>query len=417
MRLAIITSGYLPSLDGVSISVHERLRRLSAWGHHVLVIAPSYEGAAQYFPNWRTHIGNILPHVRVEPVPSGSFAGVAWERNPRPAARKCIDTLLEDFRPDAIHVDEPERLAAGLLCCPGKAYARRHNIPVVAFYHTNFIDYAPDYMRGVPRSIVSLAQAAAARVIAAIYNGYDATLVPAESSRRKLEAFGVRNLRPGIYNGVDTTRFNPALRSTGYFQREWGLANLDDRRVLLFVGRLAPDKGWPLLIRALPRVSATLSNRVAVVIAGDGELREPVERALRGRVPHLHLLGRVGPDRMLGLMANATLHVTASEKENSPLTVIEAFASATPVVGPQAAGVGELVEDRVNGRLYPPGDERALEHVLLELAEDDAKLAILQRGALKTGRQRDWDVTTRNWFDAIQRCGFPSVNSKTVVCS
>jgi glycosyltransferase involved in cell wall biosynthesis len=401
MKLAIITSGYLPVVDGVTICTRERLKRLSEWGHEVLLIAPCYEGAAAYYPDWRDHTGNIFPGVHVASMPSAPLPGIDWERNPTRAAQPFIDRLLTEFRPDAIHVDEPERLAAGLLCRAGKAYAKRAKTPLVAFYHTNFVDYAPDYFPSFPVPVISLIQWVAARTIAAVYNGYDRTLVPSESSRRKVKRFGIRNARVGNFHGVDTKRFGPKLRVAHYFAREWALPRVDGRFVLLFVSRFTPDKGWACNTRMLPRLAEKLRDRLAVVVAGDGDMRVQVEKACEGRIPSAHFLGRVHPDRIPGLMANATLHVTASEKESFGLTVLEAFASGTPVVGPHAAGIGELVQDMINGRLYPQGDEQALERILLELAADPGGLEKLRTGALMSAQARDWDVTTQNWLDAI----------------
>ncbi|HUB78884.1 MAG TPA: glycosyltransferase [Bryobacteraceae bacterium] len=402
MRLAIITSGYLPVLDGVTICLRERLKRLSAWGHQVLLIAPDYRTAALHYPQWREHIGEILPNVRVASVPSSRFAGLDWERNPNTAARPVIDRLLAECKPDAIHVDEPERLAAGLFRRAGKAYARRAGIPLIAFYHTNFPDYAPDYIPGVLSPVVPLVQGLGSRVIAAIYNGYDQTLVPAENSYHRLRHSGFRNLRLGDFHGVDTTRFHPNLKRPGYFASEWGLGELDGRFVLLFLGRLTPDKGWALLAKVLPRISAALRDRLGIVIAGDGELREPLQESFARLVPQAHFLGRVHPDRVPALMANASLHVTASEKENFGLTVLEAFASGTPVVGPKAAGIGELVKDGANGCHFSPGDGRTLERLLLDLELDPARVARLGTAARASALGRDWDITIRNWLAAVE---------------
>lgn len=400
-RLAIITSGYLPVIDGVTISTRERLRQLSALGIETLLIAPDYEATADYYGDWQDHVGDILPGVHVAAVPSGPFAGIEWERNPVRAARAPIEALLDDFQPDAIHVDEPERLWSGLLCRAGARHARRHNIPLVAFYHTNFVDYAPDYIPGLPSMLIKLVQRIGSRIIAAVYNGYDATLVTSASSREKLTRMGVRNLRFDHFHGVDTQRFNPVLRKPGYFANNWNLPELDDRIVLLFVGRIAPDKGWIPLMQQIPRIAEVVGDRVAFLVAGDGDLYDDVANTLIGKVPHFHLLGRVHPDKIPGLMANATIHVTASEKENFGLTVLEAFASGTPVVGPRAAGIGDLVEHDVTGCLYSPEQADELTTTIINLVNDTERLERLSAGALSRGKALDWKQTIRVWLDAI----------------
>ncbi len=105
MRLAIITSGYFPVIDGVTVSLHERLRRLSAWGHEVLVVAPDYARAARFYPDWARHIGEIFPGITVRSVPSGPFAGLEWESNPTPGAARELEKYLSEFQPEILHIE------------------------------------------------------------------------------------------------------------------------------------------------------------------------------------------------------------------------------------------------------------------------------------------------------------------------
>jgi glycosyltransferase involved in cell wall biosynthesis len=100
-------------------------------------------------------------------------------------------------------------------------------------------------------------------------------------------------------------------------------------------------------------------------------------------------------------MANASLHVTASEKEMFGLTVLEAMATGTPVVGPAAAGVKDLVRDGENGHLYMPGDAAGLQRILIDLADDELARRRLGAGALAMARERTWDQGLREWFAAI----------------
>lgn len=134
MKIAIIASGFLPVVDGVTVSGFHRLQKLSDWGHQVKLFCPDYSALASVYPNWQDYIGPILPNVEVIPLTSSAFMGLDFERNVTWRARRHLQTALEAFQPDIVHVDEPERLSVGLWQIPGIQYAQRANIPCVGFF-------------------------------------------------------------------------------------------------------------------------------------------------------------------------------------------------------------------------------------------------------------------------------------------
>ena len=130
-----------------------------------------------------------------------------------------------------------------------------------------------------------------------------------------------------------------------------------DGDVLLFAGRLGPQKAVGVLLEALGRISD-----VTLVIAGDG----PERPALEGRVAELGLdarvrfLGSVPRETVLRLFRASDASVLPSAWENFPHTVVEALAVGCPVIATAVGGVPEVVRDGENGLLVPPGDAAAL---------------------------------------------------------
>jgi glycosyltransferase involved in cell wall biosynthesis len=90
-----------------------------------------------------------------------------------------------------------------------------------------------------------------------------------------------------------------------------------------------------------------------------------------------------GEDQIADLLAVADVLALPSLYEGMPLVVLEAMAAGVPVVGTRVCGTDEVVEDRVTGRLVPPGDPAALAGALLELLDDPA-------GARRCGRAGRW---------------------------
>lgn len=140
----------------------------------------------------------------------------------------------------------------------------------------------------------------------------------------------------------------------------------------LYVGRLTAEKGVGTLIRAWRR-----TRDIPLRIAGDGELRETLEREARG-LP-IEFLGRVASERVLDLMRDADMLVVPSEcYEGFPRVVVEAFATGTPIVATDLGGLRELVDERA-GLRFRSGDAEALAGAVMQLWETPALRANLRR--------------------------------------
>jgi glycosyltransferase involved in cell wall biosynthesis len=176
---------------------------------------------------------------------------------------------------------------------------------------------------------------------------------------------------------------------------------------LLFVGRLRLRKGVEVLLHALAALRARgIAARLA--IAGDGEHRAAVERALAdldlgGAV---ELLGRCDAARIARLLAGARALVVPSIYEGMPLVVLEAMAAGVPVVASSVSGIPEVVVDGETGWLVPPEDPAALAAALAVALEDPAEAA--RRGA--AGRRRVEEryrpeAVARVWEAALRATG------------
>ena len=339
MKIAIITSGFLPVVDGVTVADFNRMKKLSQWGHQVRVFCPDYSSLASVYPNWQDYTGEILPNIEVVNLPSDAFMGLDFERNVSWRARPYLMQSLEEFQPDILHVDEPERLSVGLLQTPGIQYAKQAGIPCVCFYRTNFIEYAEDYFDWPPAAITGL-QNVFKLLLRRVYNAYDQTFTTSPITQQKIIKLGIKNSRYAGLVGFDTDHFSPDLRRPDFFAQTHDLPQVDQQVKLVFVGRLTPDKGWGFTFKAMRELLSRIDrDRVALIVAGDGSMREEISEELGALTPHVHLLGRVEPTQIPILLANSDIHITTSEKEARGLTILEAFASGIPVLAPRAGGV------------------------------------------------------------------------------
>ncbi|MEJ5914125.1 glycosyltransferase [Pseudokineococcus sp. 1T1Z-3] len=153
---------------------------------------------------------------------------------------------------------------------------------------------------------------------------------------------------------------------------------------VLFVGRLVPEKGPGVLLDALGRLVAQgvdVQCRVAGAGPLAGSLSTAVARGpLAGRV---ELLGPVGQDDMPALHAWADVFCLPSFAEGVPVVLMEAMSSELPVVSTRIAGIPELVEDGVTGRLVTPGRADLLAEAIASLTEEP-----LRHKLGRAGRER-----------------------------
>ena len=400
MKIAIISSGFLPVVDGVTVSLYQRSRILSQLNHEVLILCPDYSAIESVYPNWRDYQGEVFPNVRVVNLPSEPFIGVEFERNLSGKANRQLQQELEAFEPDLVHVDEPDRLFLGLLKAPGVAYARSKGIPCIGFYHTNFIDYIEDFLP-LPSLVIRGLQGFSMLFIRPVFHAYDVILVSSPVAEQRLHDLGVRNVLCDRFLGVDLPAFQTQSRDPNFFQTKYGIDGLQNKVKLVFLGRLTPDKGWKFTLRAFAHwvkqpENAALVDQVELVVAGDGELRDEIRAGLQALGLSVYLLGRIAPEAVPALLTNSDLYVTTSEKETLGLTVLEAFAAGIPAIAPAAGGVMTHIRDGENGRLFEPQNVTSFGQALSRLVTDEARRQQMGQCGQQAIAAYDWENVVAN---------------------
>jgi len=169
-----------------------------------------------------------------------------------------------------------------------------------------------------------------------------------------------------IYNGVDTARFRPSP------ERPAAIADCPFRCNDLFlvgtVGRMQTVKDQTNLATAFVHATNTARAaraRLRLVMVGDGPLRAGAERILeQGGVRDLAWLPGERPD-IPEVLRGLDLFVLPSLAEGISNTILEAMATALPVVATRVGGNGELVEQGLTGELVPSADPHALAEAML----------------------------------------------------
>jgi D-inositol-3-phosphate glycosyltransferase len=192
--------------------------------------------------------------------------------------------------------------------------------------------------------------------------------------------------------GVDTDLFTPGDRAES--RRRLGL---DDRPVLLWVGRIAPIKGLDTLLDTVARLRDGGRDMRLLVVGGDAD--EPTsghETSLRQRIAALGLgesVRFVGPQPQSVLplyYAAADVTVLPSYYESFGMVALEAMACGSPVIASRVGGLVTTVRDGVTGFLVPDGDVEALAERIETLVTDPELRWRLGREGVRWAAQHRW---------------------------
>jgi glycosyltransferase involved in cell wall biosynthesis len=169
---------------------------------------------------------------------------------------------------------------------------------------------------------------------------------------------------------------------------------------LISVGRLIPSKGFNLLIQAFSKIALDFSH-LNLTLYGEGEERQALEKL----VADLNLKGRVFlpglTQNIQAKLAEADLFIFPSFYEGFPNALCEAMAIGLPVIASACSGTVDVINDGVNGRLFPVGDTEKLTYLLRELIQDTSQRHRLSKEAQKITDRLAEDKIYQMWDKLI----------------
>jgi len=355
MRIAYVTETYPPELNGVSLTVERTVRFLRARGHNVELIRPRQPGEAALDANDELRTAGW-------PIPVYREMRFGVSR---------IAPLVRRFRataPELVHLATPGPLSWAAL-----AAARALGIATTSDFRTNFHQYSRYYGLGALATPVL-------GLLRRFHNLTQQTFVPTRASARELRAFGFHNLTT-IGRGVDAERFAPAHRSAE-LRRQW---HAESAPVLLMVGRVAPEKNVELGLRAFERARRARPG-LRMVVVGDG----PALGRMRAAYPDVHFAGVQRGAALAAHYASADLFLFPSLTDTFGNVVLEALASALPVVSFAVAAAAEHVDDGRSGRLVAAGDDAAYIAAVTSLTARGVSFDPMRAAAVAAAKRASW---------------------------
>ena len=312
MKICDVTQFYSPFSGGVKRYLHEKidyLQRATAHEHVLIVPGAKDECAA----SGRSRIYKIR-----SPLVSRTSRYRALLN------LRAIDDIIEREQPELIESGDPYQV--------GKRASRigkTLSIPVVGYYHSHF-----------PEAHARLARKIARNYVRRLYNSFAATLVPSAGLAAVLESWGVENVRV-VPLGVNTATFTPITGGVSLVREELGISA--SRRLLLYVGRLSPEKNTALLFRAFNILNTKAPDDLHLLVIGDGPERKYLTKLQRRCANVTWLRYCAEPRQLARYYRAADLFVHPGTQETFGLVALESQACGTPVVGIRGSYMDEVI--------------------------------------------------------------------------
>lgn len=204
--------------------------------------------------------------------------------------------------------------------------------------------------------------------------------------------------------GVDTAAFS-ADRKNAEKRRQICLDNglPESATLLLYAGRLSPEKNVMLLPEVIKRLAADDRRDYRLIVAGAGPSADAQATEFERTVPgKTRMLGHLrDADEIADLMANCDAFLHPNPREPFGITPLEAMASGLPVVAPNSGGILSYANDE-NAWLADADPENFAASVK-DVFSDDVRRAEKVRTALGTSAGYDWEMSTASLFDQYDR--------------
>jgi glycosyltransferase involved in cell wall biosynthesis len=416
MRILLVNK-YFYRKGGAETYFFALAEGLRALGHDVAFFSmqhpnnePSYW--SKYFVSEKDYVGDISAFKKVQ---EASTLIYSFE------AKRKFEALLEEFKPDVIHMNNVHRqLTLSILDAP---YLKKHHVPVVYTAH-DYILLCPAYTmvngRGevcdacldkhfihatknvcVKGSRIKSALATMEAEFLKFHHAYskiDLIIAPSQFMKSKLDEGGFAGKTVAMQNFLTDSQMAMGARVANTHKFEDAQAGA--RPYFLFFGRLSKEKGILTLVKAFLQAagldegagSGTGASHNEVLpdtwdlhIVGDGPEREAIEQLIASAGPQavsrIHLLGYKNGEDLQREVGNARFSVLSSEwRENMPYSGLESLAAQTPIIGADIGGIPELVEEDKTGFIFKTGNMDDLSRSLYKaVSVDNRSYATMQQ--------------------------------------
>ncbi|MFX1479120.1 MAG: glycosyltransferase family 4 protein, partial [Promethearchaeota archaeon] len=232
--------------------------------------------------------------------------------------------------------------------------------------------------------------------------GIDCIITCSNFSANKIKHLLTKTKINVVHNGVNLKMFKPMNGIKNNLKEK---LNLIDKTVLLYVGRIVPEKGLNHLIKALSLVKERFSDFVCICVGSGDDIMIYKELARSfGVLDNLYFWGSL-PYQFLPKVYNlADIFVLPSLEEPFGIVLAEAQACGIPIVASNTGGISEVVEHEKSGILVPSKSPSELAAALIELLDDPSlRIEMGKAGRNRVIKNFSWEITAIKTEQIYQR--------------
>ncbi|MCA9776870.1 MAG: glycosyltransferase [Candidatus Eremiobacteraeota bacterium] len=316
-RIGMFTNVYLPTTNGVVVSVETFRRALTQLGHDVFIFGPDSGDIEDRAPFIFRYPAVELPLQKYPlTLPVSPF----------------VDHVIKNLKPQVLHANHP-----ALLGRVAVKKSQELDLPLVYTYHTRYADYS-HYADPLPQENV---KEFIDSWLGQFMSNCHHVVVPSESIKQMLfEKYRVAKDVSVVPTGIDLDKFSDINREETRRELGWS----DDKTYLVSIGRLAKEKSFDILIKSFAKVER---DDLMLVIIGSGDEKENLEElaADLGVAERVIFTGLIPFGEVPRYLSASDLFVFASITETQGLVTLEAMACGLPVVAVDASGTREAVDE------------------------------------------------------------------------
>lgn len=375
LRIAVVTETWPPEVNGVAMTLAKLVQGLSHRNHDVQLIRPRQTKTDS--PMSDSSLEEVL--MRGMPIPRYPELKLGLP------SKKTLFKTWTLRRPDVVHI-----ATEGPLGWSALQAAKVLKLPVTSDFRTNFQSYSKHYGVGWLRKPI-------VAYLRKFHNATACTMVPTRELMRTLSQNGFANLKV-VSRGVDTKLFNISKRDTS-LRSSWGAT--DDTKVLISVGRMAPEKNLDQVLKTYEALKVT-GLAFKLVMVGDGPLKEQFQK----RYPEIIFPGMLSQSNLAAYYASSNLFIFPSQTETFGNVTLEALASGIPVLAFDCAAARDWVQTGVNGWLVAENNPEGFAAQAVTIFNSEDLLEKITQSTRQQVVHLDWDQIAEQvesvFWDAIR---------------
>ncbi len=362
MKILIVSDIFYPHTGGVAEHMLYLWKNFKDLGHQVQILAPSFGRNYPYVSEDIIRMGRAvkIPKNRSFSVLTFGIT-IPWK----------LKGFLAHENYDVVHIHGP---IAPVLPYFALKYSKAKNF--ITFHSAAEKSYG--YILWEP-------------ILEQYFRKVDGLIAVSEVARDTVSKYFPGDYRI-IPNGIDSGRFRPDVEP------------IEDLKTyspkILFVGRFEPRKGLKYLFQAFPQVIRAFPQAKLIVV-GRGILERYYRRYVEEHIKeHVIFTGHVSPAELPKYYASCDIYCSpATGAESFGIVLLEAMATAKPIVASDIPGYRTILEDEKEGLVFPACNPDALATKIIGLLKDREKMKEMGRRGREKALMYDWKIVSRKVLD------------------